>query len=595
MSLQKGDPSAIRKRQSQGKSAGTHSFFYRLKKAKIVKTLAAFIGGGWLWLEFVHWILIDHYHFPEQLLDISFISLLSALFCVLIWRWFGEKAKGERGLKSRVVLVTSLILATLVGDALLVRKIVSGKKEEFLAPKFKNSVAVLPFVDISPSKDQEYFCDGITEQLINSLSNIKELKVPARTSAFFFKGKEQDIRKIGQALNVSNVLEGSVRKDANRLRITAQLINVADGYHLWSEQFDRELTDIFSIQDEIALAIADRLELNLLSTEKGRMTKHHTENKEAYDMYLRGRHFWYRRTPDGFSKSLECYQKALDIDPSYALAYIGIADTYLQMGWYDFISSEFTRLKARPAIEKALELDDQLAEAHSAAGTLKCDFEYNFDEAEREYQRSIALDPNYIHAHHWYSMFLTCMGRHEEARAEIGKALSLDPLSLIVNTASGGTYYSAKQYDKAVEALQKTLELDPNYYIPRIWLALAYTQKGMFADAINEIQRTEEATLGKSTFVTLNRANIYAISGKKEEAEALIRKLVQMRGEVYVSPATIATVLWSLGKVAESFEWLDKAYQARDHWLIYIKTNPDFDTLRQDPRAQELMKKIGLK
>ena len=574
----------------KGKSS-LGAFLWKLRKRRIIETLAAFIGGGWLLLEFVHWILVDHYHFPEKIIDITFVTILGALLCTLIWRWFSGREK-PRKLKPELFLVPLVLLITLGLDLNLLVHLKEPESETFPAAKWRNTIAVLPFIDMSPQKDQEYFCDGLTEELINRLSNVRELRVPARTSTFFFKGKEQDIREIGRKLDVNTVLEGSVRRAGNELRITAQLINIADGYHLWSQTYDRELQDIFAIQDEIALAIADRLEISLLSGEKGRMTKHPTENKEAYDLYLKGRYFWYQRTSEGFAKSLEYYQKALEKDPSYALAYVGIADTYLQMGWYDVISSDLTRQKARPFIEKALHIDDHLAAAHSSAAILLGDFEFDFDGAEKEYRKALALDPGYFHAHHWYSLFLSSQGRYTEAIQEIQKALSLDPLSLLAHTASGGIYYDSGQYDLAIEALKKPLELAPNFYVPRIWLALVYAQKQMYADAIRELERAEEQTLGKSTLVTAFRGRIYAVSGKKEEAEAIINNLVQKSKEIYVSPWMIAVAFAELGKVHEASEWLESAVQTKDHWLVYAKTGPMFDILRKIPRAQELLKKI---
>ncbi len=270
-------------------SNGFRSFFLDLRKKRIIEILAAFIAGGWLIIEFVDRILVAHYHFPDKTIDITFITLLCALICTLIWRWFSGREE-PRKFKLELVLIPLVVLITVLLDINLLLHLKGPEPETVPASKWKNSIAVLPFVDMSPQKDQEYFCDGMTEELINRLSNIKELKVPARTSVFFFKGKAQDIQEVGQKLKVNTVLEGSVRRAGNALRITAQLINIADGYHLWSETYDRELRDIFAIQDEIALTVADKLKLTLLGDEKTKVTKRNTDNIEANILYLKGKY-----------------------------------------------------------------------------------------------------------------------------------------------------------------------------------------------------------------------------------------------------------------------------------------------------------------
>jgi len=375
------------------------NFVQKLKERKIIEILAGFIGAGWLILEFVHWILIDHYHLPERLLDVAFVSLLGSLLFTLIWRWFRGKEE-KRRFKPELFLLPCIIVITLFLDVLLLTRIETKKRKELARNKWKNSIAVLPFVNISGEEEQEYFCDGITEELINVLSRIKDLKVVARTSVFSFKRKEQDIREIGNRLDVETVLEGSVRKSGNNLRITAQLINVADGYHLWSERYDRQLIDIFAIQDDIALAIADSLKIELLGEEKFRIVKRQTESREAYDYYLRGRFSWNKRTPEGMRKALEYFDKAIEIDPAYAVTYSGIADCYSQYGWYDFLPSYEAYPKAKAAVEKALDLDRELPEAWTSLALINDDYDWSFEEAERNFKKAIELNPGYSTAHH---------------------------------------------------------------------------------------------------------------------------------------------------------------------------------------------------
>jgi TolB-like protein len=314
----------------EGKKFSLRLFLGKLRKRHIIETLAAFIGGGWLILEFVHWLLVDHYHFPEKTIDITFVTILGALLCTLIWRWFSGWEK-PRKFKLELVLIPLVLLIAVLLDLNLLLHLKEPETETFPAARWKNSIAVLPFVDISPQKDQEYFCDGMTEELINRLSNIRELRVPARTSAFTFKGKAEDIREIGKKLNVQTVLEGSIRKIGNQLRVTTQLVNIADGYHLWSETYDRELKDIFNIWDEIALAVADKLKITLLVDEKTKLKKRYTEDVEANILYLKGKYSYLTFTSEGIKKGIECFEQALQKDPNYSLPYSGLADIYFNL------------------------------------------------------------------------------------------------------------------------------------------------------------------------------------------------------------------------------------------------------------------------
>ncbi|MFC2169931.1 hypothetical protein ACFLRM_05140 [Acidobacteriota bacterium] len=343
------------------------SIMGKLRKRRVIETLAAFAGGGWLTWEAVHWILVEHYHFPEQLLDITLVTLIGALLCTLAWRWFGG-IKTKRTVKPELILIPIVILVVAFLDIRFIKQI---EPETVIETRWKNSIAILPFVNISPEEGQDYFCDGITEELINRMSKIKELKVPARTSVFAFKGKEIDIREVGQKLNVDKVLEGSVRKAGNRIRITAQLINISDGYHVWSERYDRELEDIFSIQDEISLEIIEQLKIELLGDTREGVVKRYTENIEAYNLYLQGRFLWNKRTEEDIYKAIDFFNLALKEDPNYALAYTGIADSYTTLVSNDFISSKEGLPKAKDAASKALEIDNMLSEAHNSLAEVK--------------------------------------------------------------------------------------------------------------------------------------------------------------------------------------------------------------------------------
>jgi TolB-like protein len=356
-------------------------------------------------------------------------------------------------------------------------------KREFSSTKSQPSIAVLPFTNLSGDKEQEYFCDGMAEEIINALTHVEGLRVVARTSAFFFRDKEIDIREIGRKLNVGSVMEGSVRKAGNRIRITTQLINVADGYHLWSEKYDRNVgelccpEDIFAIQDEISLAIVEKLKVKLLGEEKVALVKRYTDDLEAYNLYLKGRYFWYKRTREAILKGLEYFHQAIEKDPTYALAYAGIADCYNMLGFFDYLSPKEAFPKAKAAAAKALEIDGTLAEAHSSLAEVKTYYDHDWLGAEREFQRAIELNPSYSTAYQWYGEYLALMGRHDESIIMGKRALEVDPLSPIVSTNLAGFYWLARQYDEAIERYQKVLEMEPDFMVARLWLGVWLTQK----------------------------------------------------------------------------------------------------------------------
>ncbi|TET25767.1 MAG: hypothetical protein E3J76_01025, partial [Candidatus Aminicenantes bacterium] len=339
------------------------------------------------------------------------------------------------------------------------------KAETISMPKWKDSIAVLPFADLSPQKDQEYFCDGMTDDIITKLSGINELKVISRTSVMRYKNSHKDIKEIGQELSVATVLEGSIQKEKDKIRINAQLINMEDGFHLWAETYDRKLASIFDIQDEISKAITEALRIELIDKEKALLVKRYTKNLEAYNLYLKGRYFWNKRTEEGYQKSLEYFQEAIEKDPTYASAYTGIADYYNLLGYYDYLPPKEAFPKAKAAAEKALEMDETLAEAYNSLAMVKENYDWDWKGAEREYRRAIELNPNYATAHQWYAGYLGAMGRHDESIAENKQAQELDPLSPIIGADLGTNFISARQYDQAIEEFQKVLEMDPDYIV----------------------------------------------------------------------------------------------------------------------------------
>jgi len=461
----------------------------------------------------------------------------------------------------------------------------------------KPSIAILPFVDLSPNRDQKYFCDGMTEELINRRSKVQSLRIPARTSSFSFEGQEIDIRKIGEELGVENVLEGSIRKAGNKLRITVQLVKVVDGYPLWSEKYEREMEDIFALQDEISLAIIDKLKLKLLSGERERLVKHYTENPETYNLYLKGLYFWNKR-PVGIQKSREYFQRVIDKDPTYAPAYKGLASGYSFYGFYGFLPPKDAFDKAKILVEKALEIDDMLVEAHTSLAFINFAYDWDWDSAERGFKHALALNPNYSKSHQLYSMYLVVMRRFDEAIAEAKKALELEPLSLNMNSHLGNTLMWTGQYDKAIDQFHKTLEMDPNFLLPLAFLGHTYYLQGELEKAIDISQRV--LTLEENMQYSLAILGIcFADSGQTDRALEIINRFSELQEEGYVSPIYMFMLHSTLGDREKAFEYLEKAYVERDSKLAYMisigsKAFPGSEKLRSDPRFIKIIRKMGL-
>jgi serine/threonine protein kinase len=472
------------------------------------------------------------------------------------------------------------------------------RKEKQPAPliqtEWKNSIAVLPFEDLSPKKDQEYFCDGMTEEIIGKLSKLGELKVIARTSVMRFKDTEKDIKDIGQELGVVTILEGSVRKEKENIRISAQLINAEDGFHLWSGTYDRELASVFAIQDEIAQMIASKLRVELGGEEKALIVKRYTEDLEAYNLYLQGRYFLNKRTEEALKKSIEYFKQAIEKDPNFALAYFGLADSYMLAVQIEVLPTKEVLPKAERAVLKALEIDDKLAEAHATLGYIKFTYYWDWMSAEKEYKRAIKLNPNSSTAHLWYSQFLNVMKRHDESIAEIKKAQELDPISLFIAANVGFRYYYARLYDQAIEEVQKALELDPNYWVAHWVLGYVYAKKEMYNEAITELQKAVELQEGGVVETLPDLGWAYGISGKRAEALKILDQLEIASKQRYIPSLYFAIVYSGLGEKDQALEWLEKAYQEHDFRLVWIGCDPSFDSLRSDARFKELLKKMNL-
>jgi len=475
----------------------------------------------------------------------------------------------------------------------------SGKKEfntVRLAPVQTDtiqSIAVLPFNDMSPDKDQEYFCDGLAEETISTLSRVEGLRVVSRMSSFQFKGKDLELRQIGQQLNVRTVLEGNVRKAGNKIRISVQLINTADGFLLWSEQYEREIKDIFRIQDEISLSIVKALKIKLIGETEKNIFKNYTENVEAYSDYLKGRYHWNKRTAEALKKSIEYFDQAIEEDPQYAPAFAGLADAYIILGLYGASPPQFVMPKAKAAASKALEIDRDLAEAHISLGCIKSVYDWDWRGAEEAFRAGIELNPNYAIAHHWYAInYLTPHGRFDDAIKEINRALDLDPISLVINTTVGLVHYFARQFDSAIDVFRKTLEVEPNFAMAHFFLGQTYTQKKMFNEALAKFEEANRL-FGGSTNMKATYGTAAALAGKKDKAAEILDSLLETSREKYVSSYDIAAIYAGLGSRDKAFEWLEKAIDEHSYLLIYLNVDPILDGLRDAKRFKDIKKKMS--
>jgi TolB-like protein/Tfp pilus assembly protein PilF len=454
-----------------------------------------------------------------------------------------------------------------------------------------DSIAVLPFLNLSADPENEFFCDGLAEELSNALARVKNLKVAARTSAYSFKNRNVDASEIGSALRVNSILEGSVRKVGDRIRITAQLINVSDGFRLWSDQYDRQLTEIFDIQEEISLAIVKALRVQMFQHERDNLLRRGTENAQAYQLYLRGRFFWHKRTAEALTTGLDHFNQAVQHDPNYAIAHTGVSDSYTLLVVREAITPEDGFAKAKAAAVKALEIDPHLAEAHASLGhALLHNFEWK--ESERELRTAMRLNARYASAHHWYSEYLTAIGRFEESIEELSLAGELDPLSLIIRADLGRAFYYARKYDRVFEHERGTLEMDPTFWLSHLNLGRSFTQKGMHEEAIGELGKALKL-LPENTEILSFLSFAYAAAGKWEEAQEQLEYLDRRAEREYIPPYHFAIIHTGLRNNDQAFHWLETAFEKRAVDLFTLKIEPMFDTLRGDPRFAELLLKIG--
>jgi serine/threonine-protein kinase len=502
----------------------------------------------------------------------------------------GHGATRPAGRRTMVIGAGVLVVVAVVTAAAFAYRARNQAEQSGSAAESQRTIAVLPFANLSDSKADESFSDGITEELIDALGKIERLKVK---SAFSLKGSQQDVRDVGRQLTVQSVVSGSVRRSGDVLRITARLVNASDGFQIWSDSYERELRnadDVFRVQDDITRAIVNALKLKLSIPSEGSATaSRQTENLDAYKAYLNGRYFMAKRTPDGIRTAIGFFEQAVKLDPNYALAWVGLGDANALLNTYAFVSPVEVFGRAREAVAKALALDSTLAEAYATSGYIGLNYTWNWAEAERDFKHAIQLKPTYSTAHQWYALYLNAMGRGSDAMREIGIALELDPVSLIINREQGRTYYYQGDYARALRQYRRTLELDPSFRSAHVWIARAHIARHEYAEAINELRDQPDFQGGHSSAVL---AIAYAKSGQLPEARALLEELRARAKRGGVWPMYIALIEMTLGNRDEALSLIETESDHRSAQMAYIKVDPLFADFRGEPRFQHILDKM---
>ena len=455
-----------------------------------------------------------------------------------------------------------------------------------------NSLAVLPFINASNDPNMEYLSDGITESIMNSLSHLPQLKVMARSTVFRYKGAGIDPREAGHSLGVRAVIMGIVQQLGEQLVISAELVDVEDGSLIWGEQYHRKSSDIFSLQDELTWEIPEKLRLRLTGEQKEKLTKRFTENREAYEFYLKGRYAWGRRGIEDLKKGVEYFQQAIAEDPNYSLAHAGIADCLVLLGLFGAYSPREIMPQAKAAAMKAIQLDGSLGEACASLGQIKLIYDWDWSAAGADFKQAVSLNPTYPTAHQWHGEYLVSMGLFDQGVVELKRARDLDPLSLIINTNLGLNFYFARRYDLGIEQLNRALELEPNFFRAHLHLGMCYERKLMYREAIAELEKAR--SISENSWTLAGLGHCHASFGARAEAERFLDGLLELSRRQFVSCATIAVVYAGFGdRVDQTMEWLEKAYEERSGLLIWLKVWPIFDQLRSDLRFVRLLRRIG--
>jgi adenylate cyclase len=563
--------------QMPDRSNKFNQFWQELKRRKVIRVLIVYVAVGFAIIEFVD-IVSEPLQLPSWALVFAIVLITIGFPLALILAWAYD------------ITPSGIEKTEPLGSDKEPEKPISPGSTTLV----KNSIVVLPFQNMSPEKDQDYFCDGITEEIINALTHIKSLKVIARTSSFAFKEKYDDVRKIGRELNVETILEGSVRKAGNRLRITAQLINVSDGIHFWSQSYDREMKDIFEIQDEISLAIVEKLKIELFEGEKEKILKTQTNNLEAYHLYLKGRHFWYNnRTWEGLHEAMGYFEKTIECDPGYALAYTGMADTYIVLMDWGYIHPIDNMPKIRELLSKSLEIEDSHAETYISLIYPEAFFDLDWDRAERTSAKALELNQNSPSVHHFYALYQMCRGNFDGALEHNRRAREIDPLSVIFNFACGLILYMARQYEKSIAQYRKALLLDNNFVLVHFWALYPHLQAGLYEEAVKGYQKLLMHNRETEKYA-LVLEDVFSKSGIEGALRWLIEEGFTLDRGIYNHPYFTAVCYANLKEKEKALEQLEKVMELKSPRMSYIRVEPAFDLLRSDPQFSAILGKIGL-
>jgi len=575
-----------------------HNFFAELKRRNVYKVAVAYAVVGWLVIQ-VTATIVPALHLPDGLTTGVVVLVLIGFPVALVVSWAFEMT--PEGMKrtaevspdevrsmpywSKRKFATFIAGVVVVAAGLLAYQLLRAPRSTSSSISDDKSIAVLPFVDMSQAKDQEYFCDGISEEILDALAKLEGLRVVARTSSFSFKGKNTEVAEIGQKLGVANVLEGSLRREGNRVRISAQLINARDGFHIWSDTYERELQGVFTVQDEITRSIVDALKVKLAVAPSSRAP----ENTEAYDLYLQGRYVSNKSDEENLRKSLVLFRRALDMDPNFARAWTGIAKAWLWLA-DAYVRPLEAYPKAKEAALRALALDERDAEAHCYLGETKRILDRDLPGEEKELKRALEIDPNSAPAHLFLALLKTALGELAEGVKEIQEAERLDPLAPVICSFAVGIYLAADRLDDAIKAGKRIAQIDPNYVYVQPDLATAYREKGDFQKAIELYEKAQATT----HFPSVGLAITYAKMGRPEDARRILEQLIEKSRHQYVAADLIATVYAALGEKDEAFRWLDRAFDEHSASMVSFTSHPEFRPLRSDPRFADLLRRIGI-